>query len=66
MKTTFARTQLLKSFSIGEWFSPTNLNENNYLMCNELFESGEIERKIEPIFIEGRFKGNKVYFKLSA
>jgi len=67
MKTTnYCTTELLKAFTPGQWFIPTNAGPNHYLMCDELYQAGEIERRVEPIIIDGRAKGNRVYFKLPA
>ena len=53
----------LKKFVAGEWFLPTNKDGNDFSICADLFEWGLIERKIEQIVIDGRFKGTRIYFK---
>lgn len=47
----------------NEWFLPTNNESNNYSICAHLYEMNLISRKTIPDWVNGSFRGHKVYFK---
>lgn len=48
----------------NEWFKADNkAHFQTYDVCNKLFEMNLICKKIEPIYRNGSYCGNNVYFK---
>jgi len=60
------QTEVLNKYPANEWVKPTNNGSNDYDVFTELFEAGQVERKIEPKHSGKTFIGNNVYFKHTA
>ncbi|MDF2189307.1 hypothetical protein [Paraflavitalea sp. CAU 1676] len=44
----------------GEWFMPTG---DMYALFSHLYEWDLVERRNEPIWVDGNYKGQRIYFR---
>lgn len=54
----------LKRFPHNEWFAPNNTDED-FTYCNEMHIHGWCSKKIDPLWYNDIFKGNKIWFKFN-
>lgn len=55
--------EILNTFPEGEWFQPTNKNQECYSICSLLEDFGLIECKRQPMWHDGSRRGCKVFFR---
>lgn len=55
--------EILNTFPEGEWFAPTNKNDEAFTVCALLEDSGLIELKRQPIWHDGSRRGCRVFFR---
>lgn len=54
---------ILKKHPAGEWFTPTNNEDESYTICWTLHEAGIIDRQRLPVWQDGWFRGYKTLFR---
>lgn len=52
----------VKNLPKNEWFSPSNSNDESFTICTEIHYHGWCSKKIEPLWSNGSYQGNKIYF----
>lgn len=56
--------QRLTMFRENEWFIPTNsIDASDFQICFELCQWNLIQKKNEPVWVSGCFRGQRVYFR---
>lgn len=49
---------LITEFPEGEWFTPTNANNQTYEICMFLYDCHLIEQRAKPMWGGGGYRGN--------
>jgi len=56
----------LRLFPENEWFIPANTGEaNDFQICYELCQWNLIQKKNEPVWVNGSFRGQRILFRYS-
>lgn len=54
----------LVSFPENEWFIPTNNSEHqDFQICYELCAWNLIQKKNQPVWVNGSFRGQRIFFR---
>jgi len=53
----------ITSYVESEWFYPENKEHQDFQICHELNAWNLIEKRNEPIWVNGSFRGQRIFFR---